>query len=351
MLCFITLILLYHITYNDFYKVLRGEHLLKESILRLLKDSRPAFISGEEICRTLNVTRTAVWKHIQTLREEGYVIEARPRSGYRLTAIPDRLYPVEILDGLNTRVLGREIDYYEEVGSTNDVAREWAAKGAGEGLLVVAEEQTGGKGRLGRKWHSPRCKGIIFTLLLYPPVNPSRVSQVTMLAAVAVASAIRRETGVGAGIKWPNDLLVEGRKVCGILAELSAEIDRVGHLVVGIGINANQDMGDFPEDVRDMATSLKLESGEKVSRVRLLQACLESFEHWYGLWLEQGFEPIRAAWKEMSVSLNCPVHIQSLDQSWDGWAEDVDNDGALLLRLPDGNLQRFVSGEVSLRVI
>jgi BirA family biotin operon repressor/biotin-[acetyl-CoA-carboxylase] ligase len=325
--------------------------LLKESILRLLKNSRPEYHSGEEICKSLNVTRTAVWKHIQTLREEGYVIDARPRAGYRLTGIPDRLYPVEILDGLATRVLGREIDYYEDIGSTNEVARERAAKGAGEGLLVVAEEQTGGKGRLGRQWYSPRSKGIIFTLLLYPPVNPSRASQITMLAAVSLASAIRSETGVGAGIKWPNDLLIGGRKVCGILAELSAEVDRIGHLVVGIGINANQDLGDFPEDVRDKATSLKLETGATVSRVRLLQVSLESFEHWYGLWLERGFEPVLAAWKQMSISLNCPVRLHTLDKSWDGWAEDVDSDGALLLRLPDGSLQRFVSGEVSLRII
>ncbi len=216
---------------------------------------------------------------------------------------------------------------------------------------MVAEEQTGGKGRLGRQWYSPRSRGIIFTLLLYPPVNPSRVSQVTMLTAVALASAIRSETGVGAGIKWPNDLLVDGRKVCGILAELSAEVDRIGCLVVGIGINANQDFGDFPEDIRDKATSLKLETGATVSRVRLLQVSLESFEHWYGLWLEQGFEPVRAAWKQMSVTLDCPVRIHTLDQAWDGWAEDVDSDGALLLRLPDGSLQRFVSGEVSLRII
>jgi BirA family biotin operon repressor/biotin-[acetyl-CoA-carboxylase] ligase len=172
-----------------------------------------------------------------------------------------------------------------------------------------------------------------------------------MLTAVALASAIRSETGVGAGIKWPNDLLVDGRKVCGILAELSAEVDRIGCLVVGIGINANQDFGDFPEDIRDKATSLKLETGATVSRVRLLQVSLESFEHWYGLWLEQGFEPVRAAWKQMSVTLDCPVRIHTLDQAWDGWAEDVDSDGALLLRLPDGSLQRFVSGEVSLRII
>ncbi len=326
---------------------------LKGSILKLLRHNRPGYLSGEDICKSLNVTRTAVWKHIETLREEGYVIDARPRAGYSLTAVPDRLYPAEILDGLATRVLGREIEHYEKVDSTNEVARMRAAKGAGEGLLVVAEEQTGGRGRLGRQWYSSRSKGIFFTLLLRPPVNPSRASQITMLAAVSLASAIRSETGigVGVGIKWPNDLLAGGKKICGILAELSAELDRIGYLVVGVGINANQDPGDFPADVQETATSLKLETGKTVSRVRLLQASLKSFEHWYGLWLELGFEPVRAAWKRMSVSLNCPVRIQTLDKSWEGWAEDVDSDGALLLRLPGGNLQRFVSGEVSLRFV
>ena len=324
--------------------------LLKEAILGLLKHNRPEYLSGEDICKSLNVTRTAVWKHIQTLREEGYVIDARSRTGYRLTGIPDRLLPAEIRDGLSTRVMGREIDYSAETASTNEVAKEGASKGAEEGLLVVTEEQTGGKGRLGRQWHAPRYKGIYFSLLLYPPVNPSRASQLTMLAAVSLASAIRSETGVEAGIKWPNDLLVRGRKICGILAELSAEVNRIGHLVIGMGINANQDPGDFPEELQDKATSLKLESGRAVPRVRLLQASLESFEHWYGVWLEQGFEPVLAVWKQMSVSLNCPVRIHTLDKSWDGWAEDVDSDGALLLRRPDGSLQRLVSGEVSLRL-
>ena len=213
---------------------------------------------------------------------------------------------------------------------------------------MVAEEQTGGKGRLAGRY-APRFK----RHHLYPAFIPRKPILGFPGHACGGSPGLCHPPGNHrvALDRRPNDLLVDGRKVCGILAELSAEIDRIGHLVVGIGINANQDLGDFPEDVRDKATSLKLETGKTVSRVRLLQASLESFEHWYGLWLEQGFEPVRAAWKEMSVSLNCPVRIQTLDQAWDGWAEDVDNDGALLLRLPEGDLQRFVSGEVSLRMI
>lgn len=323
---------------------------MKEAILRLLKERRLEYVSGEEICKNLDVTRTAVWKHIQALREDGYGIDARPRAGYMLTGVPDRLYPEEIREGLSTQIIGRKVFYCDSVSSTNDLARELARKGAGEGSLVVAEEQTGGKGRLGRGWYSPKYKGIWFSLLLYPPVNPSEASQVTMMAAVALASAIRDETGIVAGIKWPNDLLVGGKKICGILTEMSAEMERINHLVLGAGINANQDQTDFPEEVRSTATSLKVEAGRTVSRVRLLQASLAEFERWYRIWLAQGFSPVLARWKEMSISLNCPVRIHTLNKSWDGWAEDVDEDGALLLRLPDGGLQRLVSGEVSLRL-
>ncbi|MDD4334314.1 MAG: biotin--[acetyl-CoA-carboxylase] ligase [Desulfotomaculaceae bacterium] len=324
--------------------------LLKETILRLLKERSPEYVSGEEICKCLNVTRTAIWKHMQTLRECGYEIEAKPRVGYALTCIPDRLYPEEILDGLSTRFLGRKIYYFDTLSTTNDKAKELARLGAPEGTLVVTEEQAGGKGRLGRRWFTPKYKGILFSLILCPPVMPPEANQATMLAAVAVASAIKKETGIKAGIKWPNDLLVESKKICGILTELSAEMERINYLVAGIGINVNQDVIDFPEELRESAASLKNELKRKIDRVKLIQTTLAEFERWYGIWLEQGFAPVLARWKELSVSLNCPVRISTLNHSWDGWAEDVDGDGALLLRLPGGELKRVISGEVSLRL-
>lgn len=323
---------------------------MKETILRLLKERSPEYVSGEEICKCLNVTRTAIWKHMQTLRECGYEIEAKPRVGYALTCIPDRLYPEEILDGLSTRFLGRKIYYFDTLSTTNDKAKELARLGAPEGTLVVTEEQAGGKGRLGRRWFTPKYKGILFSLILCPPVMPPEANQATMLAAVAVASAIKKETGIKAGIKWPNDLLVESKKICGILTELSAEMERINYLVAGIGINVNQDVIDFPEELRESAASLKNELKRKIDRVKLIQTTLAEFERWYGIWLEQGFAPVLARWKELSVSLNCPVRISTLNHSWDGWAEDVDGDGALLLRLPGGELKRVISGEVSLRL-
>ncbi len=323
---------------------------MKETILRLLKERSPEYVSGEEICKCLNVTRTAIWKHIEALRDSGYEIEARPRAGYTLTGIPDRLFPQEILDGLQARILGRKIYYFDTVATTNDEAKELAQRGVPEGALIVAEEQAGGKGRLGRAWYAPKYKGTLFSLVLYPPVPPPQANQVTMLAAVAVASAIEKETGIKAGIKWPNDLLVEGRKICGILTELSAEMERINYLVVGIGINVNQEQTDFPEELRESATSLRIELQRKIDRVGLTQVALEAFEHWYGVWLKQGFAPILAGWRELSVSLRCPVRIVTPGDSWHGWAEDVDEDGALLLRLPDGEIKRVISGEVSLRL-
>ncbi|OPY57603.1 MAG: Bifunctional ligase/repressor BirA [Pelotomaculum sp. PtaU1.Bin035] len=322
---------------------------MKSAILRLLKDRRPEFVSGEDICKSLDVTRTAVWKHIQSLREDGYEIEARTNAGYSLVSAPDRLFPGEVLDGLSTKFIGRQVYYYGGVSSTNDLAKDLVQKGADDGSVVLAEEQTGGRGRLGRAWFSPRYKGIWFSLILYPPVGLSAVSQVTMVTAVALALAVRKETGIPVGIKWPNDLLAGGKKLCGILTELGAEMDKVNYLVVGAGINANQERLEFPPEMRETATSLKVELGRSVARAGLLQVMLAEFEHWYQFWLTQGFTAILSKWKEISVSLDCPVHIHTLNKSWEGWAEDVDEDGALMLRLPDGRLQRLVAGDVSIR--
>jgi BirA family biotin operon repressor/biotin-[acetyl-CoA-carboxylase] ligase len=330
---------------------LLGWAFLKEEILKLLKKNPDTYVSSGEICQNLLVTRAAVWKQIQSLREEGYIIEARPRRGYRLLQSPDRLYPTEIREGLSTLVMGqKKIIYFPTLVSTNDLAWSEAQGGCPEGTLVVAEEQTGGKGRLGRSWHSPYGQGLFFSLVLRPLVNPQEVARVTMLAAVALASAIGEVTGLTVGIKWPNDLLVDGKKVSGILAEMQGDQDRVNFLIMGAGINVNHQLEDFPEELRPVATSLKLAGGQRVERVRLLQACLEAFEHWYFLWLEQGFAPVLARWKELSVTLNRAVRASTLKETWEGWAQDVDEDGALLLRLPNGEMQKLATGEVSLRV-
>ncbi|MFZ5633943.1 MAG: biotin--[acetyl-CoA-carboxylase] ligase [Bacillota bacterium] len=320
----------------------------KADILGLLKKQGPEFISGEEICRKLGVSRTAVWKHVRALREEGYIIDALPRSGYRLVRIPDRLYPEEIMSGLDTEIIGRTVYYYGSVGSTNREARILASGGAPDGALVVAEEQTGGRGRLGRGWFSPRGLGIWCSLVLCPGIQPAEAPPVTMLTAVAVASAIEKVAGIKPGIKWPNDLQVGGKKLCGILTEMDAELERVNFLVVGMGINVNIPQESFPEELKEIATSLYLAGGKPVSRQELLKQLLREFEACYRVWLKSGFGPVLEEWKKRCVTLDCPVRLSTARDSWEGWAEDVDGDGALILRLPDGSRQRFMAGEVSL---
>ncbi|MCL6610495.1 MAG: biotin--[acetyl-CoA-carboxylase] ligase [Peptococcaceae bacterium] len=319
-------------------------------MLAFLKEYQPNFVSGEEICRKMGVSRTAVWKHIRALQGEGYLIDAVPRCGYRLVGIPDRLYGQEIAHGLDTEFLGRTVYYYDSIDSTNREARSLASGGAPHGTLVVAEEQTGGKGRQGKGWFSPRGTGIWCSLVLRPGIAPAEASPVTLLAAVAAASAMEKTAGVSPGIKWPNDILADGRKICGILTEMSAEMERVNFLVVGTGINVNIPQESFPAEVRDIATSLRAVKGGEVSRAALLRQYLREFEHYYRVWLDTGFEPVLDEWKKRCVTLDRPVLVKSAGESWEGWAEDVDPGGALVLRLKDGSRRRFLAGEVSLRI-
>jgi len=315
-----------------------------EQLLHLLRGRAPSFVSGEDICRQLNVSRQAVWKQVRSLRGQGYGVEGRPRQGYRLLSVPDRLYPAEIHAGLGTVTLGSRIVYLERTGSTSDVARDLARQGAPEGTLVVAEEQSAGRGRRGRTWSCPFGRGLLFSLILRPPVPPACAPQATMLAAVAVARALEKAAGCSPGIKWPNDLLLEGKKVCGILTELDAETERVNHLVMGVGLNVNQ----VAEDLEPgKATSLRLHGGKATGRVGLLQEILRQLEEWYLVWRAGGFPVIREEWQKRSVTLGRPVRVQLGDVGLSGRAAGIDEEGALLLELPDGETRRLLAGEVT----
>lgn len=323
---------------------------MKSNIVRILKQSGD-WISGEYLCRELGVSRTAIWKHIRGLREEGYDIEARANLGYRLRSVPDVPYPGEVAAGLGTEVMGSRIEYYTDVSTTNGEAKKLARAGCPEGTVVVAESQNGGKGRMGRFWFSPRAKGLWFSVVLRPIVDLVETPQATLVAAVAVAQAVREHTGVAAGIKWPNDLLVEGKKLCGILVELNAEMDRVNFMVAGIGLNVNIDSSHFSPELAETATSLKIEAGRHIPRVPLLRAVLQSLDIWYRRWLREGFVPVLDKWRELCVTLDCPVTVHTMKGSYVGHALDVDETGALLVQTSDGAVQRLVAGEVSLRKV
>ncbi|BCV24314.1 biotin--[acetyl-CoA-carboxylase] ligase [Gelria sp. Kuro-4] len=318
----------------------------QDALLALLAGEKGGYTSGEEISRALRVSRTAVWKYINDLRQSGYDIEAHPRLGYRLLARPDKLLPAEVRHGLKTARLGQAVHHFETITSTNDVAKDLAERGAPEGTLVVAEEQKSGRGRRGRAWSSPPRVGIWASLLLRPAFLPSQAPLLTLTAAVAGAEAIRRVTGLTAGIKWPNDLLIGGRKVAGILMELSAEQDVVLYVILGIGINVNTPS--FPGELAALATSLYQERGESVSRRELLQAFLERFEFWYDR-LPGEAEALRSRWRELSVTLGRRVTVTAPTFTVSGLARNIDREGALLLETETGDLVRILSGDVSLR--
>jgi|Deesub1362A_J573_1020465.scaffolds.fasta_scaffold00112_90 BirA family biotin operon repressor/biotin-[acetyl-CoA-carboxylase] ligase len=318
---------------------------MKAAVLELLKKNPESYVSGSEISRTLDISRTAVWKHIRALREEGYRIESRSRRGYRLRGVPDLLIPEEVRAGLTTRFCGRTYYHYPLLASTNDRAKELAWQGAPEGTTVLAEEQSGGRGRLGRSWHSPRG-GLWFSVVLRPALPPVRAPEATFVAAVAGTDVLRTclETDE-IGIKWPNDFVWRGKKLGGILTELSGELDRINHLVVGIGLNVNLDPGAFPAPLSGTVTSVQEIRGRPVSRANYLRRILTALERWYLVWLADGFAPVLAAWKRYNACLDRNLRVSTPEGELAGRAVDVDRDGALLLDL-GGEIRRIVTGEL-----
>jgi BirA family biotin operon repressor/biotin-[acetyl-CoA-carboxylase] ligase len=322
---------------------------MRTRILELLRMCPEEYLSGEEISRQLAVSRTAIWKHMQTLKQAGYEIEAHPRQGYRLKTRPDLLLPYEIRNTLSTRMLGqKEIYYFADIESTNNEAKRQANLDCPEGSIVLSEAQNGGRGRLSRSWFSPAGKGIWLSVVLRPPFNPYDAPKCTLLAAVAVTKAIRSIAEVECGIKWPNDILYQGKKIVGILTEMSAEIDAINHIVIGMGINVNIKQQDFPVELKDIATSLSIIAGRDISRLSLLNAVLMELEQAYDKVIEEGFSGILNEWRELSVTLGQNVSVHGSGRDFSGIAVDIDKDGALLVQT-DSCLERVLAGDVSIR--
>ena len=322
---------------------------MKGKILSLLREHHSDYISGQEISIRLGVSRTAIWKHIRSLKEAGYDIESHSKIGYRLIETPDRLYEHELAALVKGKVFGQQVIYREKVSSTNELAKELAQKGAAQGTVVIAEEQTGGKGRLGRVWYSPPGQGLWFSVILRPEISPVDASKLTLISAVGVARTIRELTRIPAGIKWPNDVLIDQRKVCGILLEMSAEIDKINYIVVGVGVNVNLDEAKIPAEIDGVAISLAEQEKLKVTRVELLAALLNNLDNLYQEFLAGKFSEILTSWKEMSVTLNRWVRVISGSETEEGIAFDLDDDGALILMKDDGSVKRILSGDVSVR--
>ena len=320
---------------------------MRSDVLELLREAGGC-VSGEKIAARLGVTRAAVWKKIAALREAGYDIASAPRSGYILRAAPDRLIEAEITKDLGTALVGKKIICYDAVDSTNLVLKQLAHEGAEDGTVVVADSQGTGRGRMERHFFSPPGKGIWVSILLRPTFLPQDAPKCTLMAAVAVARAMER-FGLRAAIKWPNDIIHEGRKLVGILTEMSAEMDRVDYVVIGIGINVNIAREDFPEELRDTATSLMQMKGTPLPRVAFLQELLRAVDVLYQEVQREGFAPVLAAWRKYAVTLGQTVCvIGPAGEEFEGVAADIDADGALFVDTKMGR-RRVLAGDVSIR--
>ena len=321
---------------------------MKSEILRMLRETE-GYVSGQELCNKFGVSRTAVWKAINQLKENGYEIEAVQNKGYHLLSAPDIMDKTELESIHATEWAGCEIYYFDSIDSTNTKAKELAEEGHPSGTLVVADRQTAGKGRRGRSWESPTGIGIFMTLMLKPEINPNNASMLTLVAAMATTRAIRRVTGVPAMIKWPNDIVMNGKKVCGILTEMSAQFDYINHIVIGIGINVHNE--DFPEEIAKTASSLYLESGQHIHRASLIEAFLEEFEDVYAEYLKtEDMEGLQKEYDAMLVNRGRQVRVLDPKEPFEGKAMGITKKGELIVDTWESR-KLVSSGEVSVRGI
>lgn len=322
---------------------------MKEEILRLLR-SADGYISGQELCNRFGVSRTAVWKAINQLKEAGYEIEAQQNKGYKLMAAPDLMTEAEIKSLMHTDWVAKEVLYFDTIDSTNTKAQELAEKGYPSGTLVVADKQESGKGRRGRSWVSPSGTGIFMTLMIKPDINPNNASMLTLVAALAVAKAITSVTGEKALIKWPNDIVINGKKVCGILTEMNAQFDYINHIVVGIGINVHNES--FPEEISQMASSLMIEAGGKrFHRAQIIAETMSYFEQYYDTFLKtQELSALVREYDELLVNRNKSVRVLDPKEPFDGKAMGITPKGELIVDTWESR-KLVSSGEVSVRGI
>ena len=311
--------------------------------------AHPDGVAGTELCQQLGVTRAAVWSHIESLREAGFEIIASPHRGYQLVAAPDALLAVDLQSRQRKgQLIGNAIRVLPQTTSTNDEASRAALEGHPEGLVIFAESQSAGRGRMGRRWSSPAGRGLWFSVLLRPSLAPSECTQLTAASANALVRAIQSTTGITPEIKWPNDLLIKGKKIAGILTEMSAELEHVRSVILGIGIDATQTASEFPADLRNIATSLKLATGKTVSRADLAEAVLRELDREYARIVAGQFAAVAEEWGSRCSTLGKQVTIDMGARRVRGRAEALDENGALLLRTEHGRIERIIGGEVTL---
>ncbi|MFA9463323.1 MAG: biotin--[acetyl-CoA-carboxylase] ligase [Velocimicrobium sp.] len=318
---------------------------MKSEILKMLLENK-TYVSGQKMCEELGVSRTAIWKTMNQLKEEGYRFESVTNKGYRIISCPDLLTKEAIEGSIKTKIIGKHIYYKKEVTSTNTVAKQLAEEKGNHGLLVTADMQSSGKGRRGRSWISPNGSGIWMSLILEPMLEPIHASMLTLVAALAAAKGICEVTMLDAKIKWPNDIVVNKKKVCGILTEMNTELDYINYVIVGIGINAN--MQEFPEEIKQVATSLLIESGKQINRSVLICKVMEYFELYYEAFIQKkDASPFLEEYNMFLINRDKTVKIIGEEERI-GVAKGINARGELLVMIDNQEIP-IMSGEVSVR--
>ncbi|HSP22166.1 MAG TPA: biotin--[acetyl-CoA-carboxylase] ligase [Planococcus sp. (in: firmicutes)] len=310
--------------------------------------AKGAAVSGQQLADEFGISRTAVWKHIKELELQGYEIVSVKKKGYSLVSQPDTLEPAGLQPLLKTRIIGRKMVYQQSCASTQIIAHQLAQEGTPAGTVAITEEQTAGRGRMARVWDSAYGKGIWMSVVLRPDVMPQKAPQFTLVAAVAMVRAIEEVTGVKPEIKWPNDILIKGKKCTGILTELQSDADGIKALIIGIGVNVNQELSDFDAQVQQLATSLKMESGKHVSRQEMVQAILFYLELYTDLYIEEGFGILKVLWESHSSTIGSKVRARLPKETLEGIAEGITDDGVLQLRTADGKLHSVYSADIEM---
>ncbi|MDH5159917.1 biotin--[acetyl-CoA-carboxylase] ligase [Heyndrickxia oleronia] len=319
---------------------------IRKRLLEAFTNANGEFLSGQALADILGCSRTAVWKHIEELRKEGFELEAVRKKGYRIISTMDRVTENEIRLGLKTSKLGSMIQYLDTIDSTQKVAHQLAQEGCPEGTIVVAEEQTNGRGRLTRHWHSPKFTGIWMSIVLRPKLPPFKAPQFTLITAVAVVQAIEQLCDLQPEIKWPNDILIKGKKVTGILTELQADSDKIHSIIIGIGINVNQTREDFPEELHSVATSIAIENGGKLSRSKLIQQILANLEKYYQIYLEKGFAPLKLLWESYAISIGKDIIARTVNEVIAGKAIGISDEGVLKIQDKNGVIHDIYSADI-----
>ncbi|WP_373896154.1 biotin--[acetyl-CoA-carboxylase] ligase [Virgibacillus natechei] len=318
----------------------------RNKLIKLLAANPDHYISGQLLSERLNISRNAIWKHMKELEKDGYIVEGKSKKGYRITGFPDKLSENTIQWGLNTKWAGKTIIHKKSTPSTQIVAHQAAREGAAHGTVIIADEQTRGRGRMDREWHSAKNKGIWLSIILRPAILPYLAPQLTLLTATVMADVLYKHAYIQPSIKWPNDILINNKKAIGILTEMQAEQDQIQYIVIGIGMNVNQQMNELPQDLQAIATSLQIETNKDWSIKALIQDILLTFEDAYDTFIEKGFSEVKQKWENYGFRIGEYITITTLKEKWGGTFSGIAEDGALILKTSDGEMKKLYSGEI-----